>query len=84
MSAPVKWKAGIADQVWKVLICARDTQKAKDLLQGLAYVLAGSGLRSEEECAKIIAGYSGEEIAAAIFDYHNSNLLSVERGLNKQ
>lgn len=32
------WKPGTADEVWKVIICARDASRASDLIDTMLYI----------------------------------------------
>ena len=83
MTDPVKWKAGMADEAWKVMICARDAMRATDLIQGVAYILDNPGQCDVVENAKILRRFSGEQIADALLDYRKSAMESVDRGMRK-
>jgi hypothetical protein len=75
---PVKWKVGKADEVWKLMICARDAENAKELITHLAYILDNPGGGATlEDCADVIRRFSGEQIAESLLDYRNSAMLSV-------
>lgn len=72
------WKAGITDEVWKVLICARDISAAKDALSLIAYI-CGEG----NDAAQIVTlrSMTGEQIVDAVQAFILSNTVSIERGL---
>lgn len=63
---PKKWKDGMADEAWKVMICARDANRAEDIASHLAYILTDLGHASFEQQIEAISAFSGEQIATAL------------------
>ena len=84
MTGPRKWSAGVADEVWKVVICARDVQRAEDLLSGLAYILDNPGAAGVDGYADVIRRFSGAQIADALIAYREAALQSVANGLGRE
>ena len=82
---PIKWHPGVADEVWKVCICANDMHRAKEAIAFVAIVLSGPLCddHSEDNYLKIISSFSGEQIAQALINYKNQSLKSVELGIKK-
>lgn len=68
-----RWASGIADEAWKVTICARDASMVAEMLKNLSYIL---GLSVEELREK-----SGAEIIDGLIRYQASAVKSVEAGL---
>lgn len=56
-----EWKAGIADEAWKVVVCARDMKQTEDALRHIAAVLCGTGLAGTtfEQQADTLRGRTG-------------------------
>jgi len=77
----VKWKAGIADEAWKVEICERDAKTAYTMLKTLVYILYGTEGRNHtpEDMLKDMSQMSGREIAQSIQKYIDSCAISVEK-----
>ena len=82
MAQVKNWKSGCADEVWKIIICARDIKTADDLIQDLIYILTSSG-------SDIKAGYleikemSGKQILDGINSYKESRIKAVQNALEK-
>lgn len=79
---PKKWKAGIADETWKVIICARDLQRVDDLLSGLSYFLTTAGGNTEKGIAQV-RGFTGAEIIDALEAHKRTSALTVASALAK-
>ncbi len=62
---PKVWKAGTADEVWKVIVCARDAYETERLLWSLVYILTDAGNNLELGLAKVSA-MSGDDIVSAL------------------
>lgn len=77
------WKPGVADEPWKVLICARDAERADECLSFLVYVLTNAGSDTESGLAEI-----REKSAADIIDglkaFKKSAYDSVAKALRSQ
>jgi hypothetical protein len=76
------WKPGHADEVWKVLICARDANQADELLGRLVGILTYAG-SDVDKGLNAIRAMSGREIIDAIVAYRDSNYDSVKSALSK-
>lgn len=81
LSAPVKWKAGTADEPWKVMVSARDAAYAEEMIGGLAYILDNPGFCDLEAQANVIRRFSGDQIADALLDYHAKAFQGVKNAL---
>lgn len=75
------WKPGKADEVWKVMVCARDAERADDLISGLVYILTDCGSDEEKGMAQI-ARMSGQEIIDTLKTYKKASYDSVKNGMN--
>jgi hypothetical protein len=62
------WKAGVANEDWKVDICRRDEAEAKKMLSLLHYILVG-GNKTETEMLLDISQLTGIQIADGIRNY---------------
>jgi hypothetical protein len=71
------WKAGVADEDWKVAACRQDEAKAQKMLSLLHYILIG-GNKTEAEMLADISRLSGAQIADGIQSYILSCQKSVE------
>lgn len=80
MQSAKKWKPGKADAVWKVMVCARDAEKADDLISSLVYILTNCG-SDEERGLRQISEMSGEEIVEALQAYRKKSYDSVKSGM---
>lgn len=81
MENPKIWKAGKADEAWKIMVCARDAERAKDLILGVAYILDNPGHVSLDESADVLRRFTGAQIADALIAYRNSAMLSVANAI---
>jgi hypothetical protein len=82
MSDPKVWKAGTADEVWKVIVCARDAHRADDLLSALQYILTDAGSDSQKALEKIRA-MTGKQIVDGLLAYQKSSYDSVAKAIRK-
>lgn len=80
-SQPVRWKAGNADEVWKLMICARDASRAEDLIRGVASILDNPGSCDVEKAADVLRRFTGDQIADALVAYRNSMMMSVMKAV---
>ena len=79
------WKAGTADEAWKVVICARDVKNTETALVHIASVLGKAGSpKTIEQRADCLRGLTGDQIADALVDFHRSRLQSVENAIKKK
>ena len=67
------WKPGVADEIWKIMICARDAERADDVIGGITYIL---GVTQEE-----LRQMTGAQILDGLLAYKRSAYDSVEAGL---
>ena len=81
LEKPKSWKSGVADEAWKVMICAKDAMRAKDLIQGVAYILDNPGHGDIRKYADVLRKFSGDQIADALLDYHFKAFVSVANAL---
>lgn len=76
--------AAPADEAWKVIICARDIQRAEDALATVEYIASGGfGRNTTEERLASIRTMSGAEIADTIRDHIEDRRKSVETAIAK-
>ena len=66
---PKTWRAGVADEPWKVAVCHSEIDLAKNVLSGLTYIL-GAGPEN----------FTGAEIKQAIEAYASSGRKSIAAG----
>jgi hypothetical protein len=77
-----KWKAGEADEVWKIIVCARDAERADDTIGWLIYILTDvEGGR--ERSIEAIRQMSGKEIVDGLLAFQLKAYQGVKNGLNK-
>ena len=77
-----KFAAGVADEAWKVTICANDARIASEVLSRLSYILTDAGNRKDlglDEIRKM----SGEDIINGLVAYQKSAIDSVENALKR-
>lgn len=73
-----------ADEAWKVVICARDIQRAEGALSTVAYICKrGFGLNDTAACLAFLRTLTGEQIAAAIESHIADRLASVQSAIGK-
>jgi hypothetical protein len=77
---PKTWTPGAADEVWKQIVCARDYQRANDVVDWLIYILTDAGSDTKLGLASI-REMSGDQIVNAIQAWRASNYESVRRGM---
>jgi hypothetical protein len=82
MTEPKHWKPGHADEVWKVLISARDANQADELLGRLVGILTYAGSDIDKGLDEIRT-MSGRAIIEAIVAYRDSSYDSVKSALSK-
>lgn len=74
-----KWKAGTADEVWKVIISARDACRAEEVLDTLNYILIDGGGKDYLSLKEM----SGKDIVDGILEYRGKSYKAVENGIKK-
>lgn len=82
MTDPKQWKAGTADEVWKVMVCARDAYYAEQTIGHLVYVLTGAG-NDIKKGVELIKQMTGEQIINALYAYEKSSYDSVAKAIRK-
>jgi len=78
--APKKWNLGVADEAWKVMICARDLKAADEALEVLRMVLTNLDLSPKGQDA-LIRQMSGDQIMDAMVAYRDGCIDSVAAGI---
>jgi len=73
-----QWKPGKADAIWKLMICARDANRADELIDALVGILTDAGLDTESGLARL-RGMSGADIVDGIVAYKATSYESVKR-----
>lgn len=74
-----QWQAGVADEAWKVIICAREAEDVEQALSFLGYVLTSA--RNWEEAAAVLRQMTGAEIVDGVLAYRERAKQSVENAL---
>lgn len=82
MTDPKKWRAGIADEPWKVIVCGRDLQQVDDVLSALSYYLTDAGSDTERGLAQV-RQMTGGQIVDALEAHKRTSLLSVQNALTR-
>jgi hypothetical protein len=82
MNSPKKWNAGVADETWKVIVCARDLSRVDDLLSALSYYLTDAGDDTQRGLS-IVREMSGSTIIDALEAHKRTSLMSVQSALSK-
>lgn len=77
---PKAWKAGTADEAWKVIICARDAYDTELILSALVYLLTNAGSDTRSGLAEIRA-MSGDDIVTALLAHVETSRRAVENAL---
>lgn len=76
--------AAPADEVWKIMICARDIQRVEEALATIEYVVSGGfGSKTTEERLAVLRGMTGYDIARKITDHIENRRKSVEAAIRK-
>lgn len=75
-----KWTPGVADDVWKIAICARDASQIDDVLSFLSYVLTDEGADTKAGIA-IVREMTGGEIVDGLVKYQEARILSIKNAL---
>lgn len=76
--------AAPADETWKVIICARDIQRAEGALATIEYIVSGGfGRNTTEERLDVIRGMTGFDIAQKISGHIEDRRKSVESAISK-
>jgi hypothetical protein len=76
------WNPGKADEVWKVMICARDAQRVDDIITCLCYILTDAG-SNKERGIDLIARMNGKQIIDGLIAYKDSAYKSVRSALTE-
>jgi len=71
-----RWCAGVADEAWKVAICARDAAEAGNLLASLASLLVDGNVDALKQM-------SGREIVDGLIARQKASMESIENGLKR-
>ena len=77
---PKQWKAGIADETWKVIICGRDLYRIDDLLSALSHYLTDAG-NDRSKGLDMVRQMTGAQIVDALEAHKRSSLVSVQRAI---
>lgn len=77
------WKDGVADETWKIIICAENVRTAESALSALTYILADSS-SGHEASLNSLRAMSGKEIVDGLLAYRSSAYRSVEKALKKE
>ena len=80
MTRPKVWNAGVADEAWKVIICARDACDTEDLILTLCMILTHAGGDTAKGLRDIRA-MSGDDIMDALLAYVQKSHQAVENAL---
>ena len=75
-----RWQAGVADEAWKVMVCANDAATASRTLSALGYILTNAG-DDIEAVKRALAAMSGAQIVAQLVAYQASAEQSVRTAL---
>jgi len=78
---PKKWAAGVADEAWKVTICALDANRASEVISALVSILTNAG--STDRGIEAVRAMSGSQIMDALIDYQSKAIKSVEAAIRK-
>lgn len=76
------WKAGTADEPWKIIVCAHDIYRVEDIINGLTYILTDAG-GDREKGMSILKEMSGKDIIEGLLAHRESTRKSVENGLKR-
>lgn len=71
-----EWKPGMADEVWKLMACARDAQQTDELLGKLSYILTDAGADTAKGI-ELIRQMTGDQIIDGLKAYRESSYKSV-------
>lgn len=80
MTEPKTWKAGLADETWKVIVSARDTQRVSELIAQLSNYLTDAGSDMVKGRA-IIRTMTGAQIIDALETHIQTNIQSIEAAI---
>lgn len=75
-----KWAAGIADEPWKIMLCARDAAMASETIGRLIYILTDAA-SDRDKGVEILRGLTGKEIIDGLIAYQGSAAKSVQSAL---
>ncbi len=79
MAEPKKWKAGVADEAYKVLICGRDLHELNVMTERLCNLLTRQ--REQSTALSEISKMSGKQIVEAIEEKRAVLAKTIENGL---
>jgi hypothetical protein len=79
---PKTWKAGRADEAWKVLICARDHEKTENTLSYLVYILTDAG-NDKKRGLDAIREMTGSQIINALEAHQETCTASIAAALTQ-
>lgn len=80
---PLKtWKAGHADEIWKLMICARDYQYVEETFNSLVYILLNAEHHPGncEHNLNMLRAMSGNDIVEGLLAYGETCYQSVKNG----
>ena len=78
-----KWEAGVADEAWKVMVCANEYESVKRAIDTLVYTLTEAGLSTDNRLATI-EKMSGAEIVRGMKQRQQSCLQSIANALPRE
>jgi hypothetical protein len=78
-----KWTPGVADEAWKIMVCAKDAAHADDVISFLVYILTNAGNDQVAGLAEL-RSKSGDEIVAALIQYQAVAHQTVRNGLSNK
>lgn len=76
---PKKWKAGKADEDWKIEICQRDIAITDRLIKTLIHIICDAGSDTSKGIAQM-RQYSGDQIITALLAYKKHSIDSIVAG----
>lgn len=79
---PKQWNPGIADEAWKLIICAGEALKAETVLSDLIYILTEAGADKKAGLVAI-RDMSGRQIIDGLLAFRDSAHASICNGLEK-
>ena len=77
-----QWKPGKADEIWKLMICARDAARTDELIDALIGILTDAGSDTQAGLARL-RGMSGADIVDGLLAYKAKSYESVKRAYSK-
>lgn len=75
------WQAGVADETWKVIVCARDIKQVDDTIAFIGSILFGHG--DHAAIFEELRAMNGAAIVDALLAYRASAADSVSAAITK-